>query len=276
MKLYSVVNMDIVGSRNVKDREQLQINLNNYIEQMNKKFSDILVAPITITLGDEWQLITDKPSQCYSLLHEFQQLLWKDSVELYAGIGIGELSTSVYEDIRKMDGPCFHAARDAMNIVKDLDKLKTKYSINKLNKVFLLLNRIANDDFYYNILDFYYVINSAYTESALEQIAATKEDNVECSNPSDILNKLILERTINLIIENNEILKAKMTCKQKEVYADYSRLGSYRKIVEISGEDAKESIGGISQKLNNASFFTIRRNHQMISLLLDTYCSMGA
>lgn len=42
MKLYSVVNMDIVGSRHVKDRQRLQINLGNYIDQMNKKYRSIL------------------------------------------------------------------------------------------------------------------------------------------------------------------------------------------------------------------------------------------
>jgi len=102
MKLYSVVNMDIVGSRHVKDRLQLQINLGNYIDQMNKKYRSILSTPITITLGDEWQLITDKLSESYNLIHEFQQLLWKDRIEIYAGIGIGELKTPIFEDIRKM------------------------------------------------------------------------------------------------------------------------------------------------------------------------------
>ncbi len=102
MKLYSVVNMDIVGSRNIKDRNLLQYNLNNYLNQINQKYRNILSVPITITLGDEWQLITDKLSESYNLIHEFQQLLWKDRIEIYAGIGIGELKTPIFEDIRKM------------------------------------------------------------------------------------------------------------------------------------------------------------------------------
>lgn len=271
MKLYSAVNMDIVGSRNVKDRSRLQNSLNGYIEQINLKYRDILIAPITITLGDEWQLITDKPSEAYNLVHEFQQLLWKDGIEIYAGIGIGSLRTPVYEDIRKMDGPCFHSARDAINIAKNMDKLKSRYSINKLNKVFMLTNPIT-DELGFNILDLYYTSKGRFVEAAMQETAAVMETDASCSSGLD---KLLLGRTINLIIENNEILKAKMTDKQKEVYISYIKLKSYRKVAGTVAGDSKETIGGISQKLNNASFFTIQRNHNMVSTLLDIYCSMG-
>lgn len=73
--LYGVVNMGVVESRKVKDPRQLQIDLDSYIAHVSKKYKDILVAPISVTLGDEWQLITSKPSECYNLVHEFQKLL---------------------------------------------------------------------------------------------------------------------------------------------------------------------------------------------------------
>ena len=275
MNIYCVANMDIVGSRRVKDREQLQNNLNSYIEQLNRKYSDILVAPITITLGDEWQFIINKPSKAYSLIHEFQQLLWRDNVELYAGIGIGELSTLVSDDVRKMDGPCFHAARDAFKIIKETNKLKSKYSISKLNRVFLLSRSSPNNNFKSDILDFYYNIETNYSWPAYQEIAISRETEDVCANRLLPNNKLILERTINLIIENNEILKSKMTHKQKKVYVAYMKLRSYRKVVEVLENTTRETIGGISQKLNSASYFTIQRNQQVVSLLLDTFCSPG-
>jgi len=274
MKLYSVVNMDIVGSRNIIGRDKLQLNLYNYIDHINEKYIGILSAPITITLGDEWQLITNKPSEAYNLMHEFQQLLWANGLEIYAGIGIGELSTPISDDIRKMDGPCFHIAREAINIAKSVDKLKSRYSISKLNKVFLLIHPMSEDGFEFNILDFFYTSKIKNIDPAMQEIAAVTE-GTWCNSNNVLLNKLVLERTINLIIENNEILKAKMTDKQKEVYINYSRLGSYRKVTDAIDGSAKETIGGISQKLNNASYFTIQRNHNMVSTLLNMYCSMG-
>lgn len=273
MKLYSVVNMDIVGSRNIIDRDKLQLNLYNYIEHINEKYISILSAPITITLGDEWQLITYKPSEAYNLIHEFQQLLWANGLEIYAGIGIGELSTPISDDIRKMDGPCFHIAREAINIAKSVDKLKNRYSINKLNKVFLLICPMYEEGLGFSILDFFYTSKIKNMDPAMQEIAAATE-RTGCNSNNVLLNKLILERTINLIIENNEVLKAKMTDKQKAVYINYSRLGSYRKVTDAVDGSAKETIGGISQKLNNASYFTIQRNHNMVSTLLNMYCSM--
>jgi len=299
MRLYSVINMDIVASRQVKDRQKLQEKLNNYINYINCKYADILTSPAAITLGDEWQLITHKPSESYNLVHEFQQLLWQDDIELYAGIGIGELSTPVSDDIRKMDGPCFHCARDAFNIAKNVDKLKSKYNISKLNKVFLLTSKLRHKNLDFDILDFYYTSKARYYVQAMQEIAATADVSQEeeafqtaavttdafqevtatagsfTENNKTLLNRLLLERTINLIIENNEILKAKMTKKQKEVYISYTKLGSYRKVADLKRESARETIGGISQKLNNASYFTIQRNHEMVSALLHAYCSMG-
>lgn len=271
MKLYGTINMDIVGSRHVKDRQRLQEFLSSCIDTVNKKYPHILVAPITITLGDEWQMVTDRPSESYNLVHEFQQLLWKENIEAYAGIGIGELSTDIYDDIRKMDGPCFHTAREALGVVKNLDKLKGRYSINKLNRVFLMTSILA-ENIGGNVLDFYYSSKGDYACSAMQEIAAASEDRDKFGYKSVMMDSLLIERTINLLIENNEILKAKMTDKQKKVYISYSKLGSYRKVMEWDGS---ETIGGISQKLNNASYFTIQRNHHMVCLLLDAYCSMG-
>lgn len=123
MGLYGVVVMDIVGSRNIRERGQLQAFLINCIGKMNQKHSLILTTPISITLGDEWQLITHYPAECYNLVHEFQQLLWEFEIDFYAGIGIGRLSTPVFEEVRFMDGPCFNLAREAVNIIGILERL---------------------------------------------------------------------------------------------------------------------------------------------------------
>jgi hypothetical protein len=258
----------------VKDRESLQNNLSSYINEINNKFENILVAPIAITLGDEWQLITNKPSEAYNLVHEFQQLLWKDKVDLYAGIGIGGLSTPPHKDVRNMDGSCFHAARDAINVIKNMSKLKNKYSVNKLNKVFLLTQSLTERGFNFDVLEFYFHSKPMKMEHFTEEVAVTREIEDGVTEPI-FANNLILEKTLNLIIENNEILKAKMTDKQKTIYINYIKQGSYRKVVEFMEQASKETIGGISQKLNNASYFTIQRNQQLVSMLLDSYCGMG-
>lgn len=247
MKLYGVVTMDIVDSRKIKDRESIQLKLNQYIEELNEKYATILLAPITITLGDEWQLVTDHPWKCYDLIHQFQQLLWQDQIEFYAGIGIGLLSTPIDKDIRKMDGPCFHFARQAIDIAKHGNKKKMKKIYSKNNRVF------------FQSLDDASIIDQSNT---LEEAAVTV-----CSQTESIP----IVEMINILIENNEILKSNLTPKQKKVYVDYIKIGSYRKMLELNRDGVQETIGGISQKINNAEYFTIQRNHNMVTYLIK-YC----
>ncbi|MBS4536940.1 hypothetical protein GOQ27_00615 [Clostridium sp. D2Q-11] len=258
MTLYGVVNMDIVASRKKSKelREKIQHNLFEYIEYINKKFKGILVAPVELTLGDEWQLITLNPESSYNIIHEFQKLIWKDNFQFYAGVGIGTLSTDIYDDTRKMDGECFLNARKALEIVKN-NSYSQKYIHSKNNRVFFYsptMNDIENNlSIYKNEFD-------------IKEVAATSKRDSQFHQNINIAN------LINTIIENNEILINKMTKKQQQIYLDYIELGTYRKIIEE--KNTKETIGGISQKLNNAEFFTIQQNYKMIEKLFAYYCDM--
>ena len=89
MKLYGVVIMDIKGSRNIKNRPYIQEKLQAHMDELNYKYKKILPVPIKFTLGDEWQLITEQPYECYNFIEEFQQLLWADNIKIYAGIWSG-------------------------------------------------------------------------------------------------------------------------------------------------------------------------------------------
>lgn len=268
MKTYSVINLDIVGSRRIKERDRFQSRLNDFISIVYHKYSKILPTPISITLGDEWQLITDSPSESYTLVQEFQQLLWLEGIELYAGIGIGDLSTSIYDDIRKMDGTSFHSAREALNIAKKQAGLKTRALGSKRNKVFFKTDKEVVYGIDYWSKD--YSSDRASANEALSETAATAENYIPLQNKSPIGFKTI--DIINTIVENNEILKSKMTQKQKEAFINYKKFGSYREIVRMQPENLRESISSISQKLNTAEYFTIQKNDEMVRRLLEYLC----
>ncbi|HCW04197.1 MAG TPA: hypothetical protein DGK91_06510 [Clostridium sp.] len=174
-----------------------------FVKVIESIYSQEIVSDISFTLGDEWQLITDKPQNCYRIVHDFQKLLWQDKLNIYAGIGIGELKTKIYKDTRRMDGPCFYMARDAIKIAKEGPKKKNSPIQSKLNRVYL--KSVAKD-----------------------------------------LNQ------------------------QKIIYVEYQKLKSYRKIVEVNKGRFNETIGGISQKLNSAEYFTIQRNHVTIEALINS------
>lgn len=258
--LYGVINIDIVGSRKLKGRRQLQNKLDEYIEYMNHRYCDILVAPISITLGDEWQIVTSHPYESYTFVQGFQQLLWQDNIELYSGIGIGSLSTEVNVDVRKMDGPCFYSARKAINITKGQLKPQKKYIYSNLNRVY----------FYNELNDFSYISD----EVAATTFGQAKVNSVDESSNDEIYKRLYnLGEMINVLIENNEILKANMTKRQKKAFNDYQRYGSYRNIIDAyNGTGQYTSVGNISKMMNNAEYFTIQRNLETIKNLFKQYC----
>lgn len=250
--------MDIVDSRNIPNREMLQQKLKKYFGVIHQKYYDSLVSQINFTLGDEWQLITSKPENCYDIIHDFQRLLWQDNVKFYSGIGIGELKTDIYEDTRRMDGSCFIMAREAINIAKQSSKKRTKYIYSKTNKVF-----------FKSIMSYVSVQNHFLkTKGNIPFNEEVAVDVVDC-------NELIsLDDIINVVIENNEILKSRLTRKQKIIYIEYMKHKSYRKIIEKNADKLNETIGGISQKLNSAEYFTIQRNHGMVKLLINLLTSI--
>lgn len=254
MKLYGVVTMDIVKSRWINNREEFQEKLKEYFHEMQRDYAESLVSDICFTLGDEWQLIINKPQQCYSIVHDFQKLLWQDDINIYAGIGIGELKTSIDKDTRMMDGPCFAMAREAINIAKEASKKRTQFIQSRANKVFLKFSSKHKFSSEYVFNSSY---NSGYNALEVNEVAA------------DLEAKISTEDIINVLIENNEILKSKLTSKQRRIYNDYQKFKSYRKIVEANKAEFNETIGGISQKLNTAEYFTIQRNQEMIESLIS-------
>lgn len=264
MNLYGVVTMDLVGSRKLMNRSEIQNKLDSYIKNINSKYSSILVAPIDFTTGDEWQLITNKPYECYEFVHEFQQLFWFDEIKFYSGIGIGTLSTKIYENTRKMDGSCFIAARQAIDIAKKKSNIKTNFIHSNYNRVFFQSseNIIVNNK------------NKSINKKTInfqipnEEVAITSEKN-------NFFTSITFNNTINTIIENTEILKEKMTHKQKETYISYKKIGSYRKMIDKDPNYFNDSISAISQRLNAANYFTIENNHIMIKALLYEYCKLN-
>jgi hypothetical protein len=263
MKVYGVVTMDIINSRKIPDRHDFQEKLYKYINTVNDKYQYVLPVPINFTLGDEWQLITDSPRDCYNIIHEFQQLLWLDKISFYAGIGIGALSTNLYNNTRMMDGRCFLLAREALDIAKGKNGQKTKHIHSKHNNIFLKSDlKVLTPDI---------LLNNTLSDEKLFEFM----DEIALSADNDFLyNSLNLDNIINVLIENTEILKNKMTYKQKEAYINYINYKSYRKMIKEASSYQTESISSISQKLNTANYFTIQNNHVLIKSLMNYTCSL--
>ncbi len=263
MHIYGVINIDMIDSRKLLDRSSVQSALKDYIQTVNSQNQEYLLAPITFTLGDEWQIVLKDPSNSYKFIEIFQTFLKKYEIDIYAGIGIGTLSTNVYEDTRLMDGDCFIKAREALNIVKDRNRFYNDNLNSKENNVYFKAREIF-------IGKQKGWINVPSEVTALNEVAASSDVANSFEDYREI-NDLSINKIINALIENTEVLKKKITKKQSEIIELYQQEGSYGNIIRIKPEISKASI---SQKINDSNYFLIENNRIIIEKLFKLYCEI--
>lgn len=85
-----------------------------------------IVSPYTLTLGDEFQAVYNKPSNLFRDLIFIEKNLYPVKIRL--SIAIGSITTSLNKkQAIGMDGPVFHIARDKIN---ELKKSSYRYVIS--------------------------------------------------------------------------------------------------------------------------------------------------
>lgn len=145
---YFAVIGDLNDSRELENRAEVQHQMQAVIAQLNEQTAGRHTAPLKLTAGDEVQGISEDP--CYALE---VVLALSDAVapaQFSWGVGFGELSTDITDDVALLDGPCFHEARKA------LEKSRRKgcwfeaegidsYSSTVLNAMMNLMGAIRED-----------------------------------------------------------------------------------------------------------------------------------
>ena len=240
LKIYSVINMDIVNSRKLNNRKEINIQLENYFKSLEEQYKDSLVSKITFTLGDEWQIVLRDIKVSYDISTKIKVFLYNFDIECYCGIGIGTISTKEDDDTRKMDGEAFIYARQALEIAKSNKKFYSKKLYTKDCKT---------------------VLKGAVPKSNIMEEAA-----VTCDDDSHVL--INYAELINNIIQNNEMIESKFTYKQRNIIALYEKLESYS---EIQHKYPNISKSGISRKITSSNYLLTLHNKKMINKLLSSY-----
>jgi hypothetical protein len=118
MTRYLAVITDVVRSRQLAPtaRARLQEELRALLATLNLGFAEALAAEFVITTGDEFQgLLRDGaviPDLVWALRTQLQ------GARTRVGIGYGTLHTELLPQAIGMDGPVFHAARDAIVLAR--------------------------------------------------------------------------------------------------------------------------------------------------------------
>lgn len=115
--MYCAIIGDIVKSRELDERREIQYKLESVLSTINEKYKECIAAKFTITLGDEFQGLLKNPENLLNVIDYIKIKL--GPIRLRFGVGIGEMSTEIKEIAIGSDGSAYHVAREALNDVKD-------------------------------------------------------------------------------------------------------------------------------------------------------------
>lgn len=114
---------DIKQSKNVKNRGEVQRNLQRILSEINDKYESDIASKFVITLGDEFQGLLLSGYNTMKILTEIERKIYP--VQLRFGIGIGDVTTDINKEMSiGADGPAYYKAREAIDYIKSNEKKK--------------------------------------------------------------------------------------------------------------------------------------------------------
>lgn len=114
--MYLALIADVIDSKMVQERFNLQKQLEKTLRKMNELFGEYLASCFTLTLGDEFQALLKVDAPVFQIIDTLRSEL--SPTQLRFGIGLGEIATAI-DPLQSIgaDGPAYWNARAAINLV---------------------------------------------------------------------------------------------------------------------------------------------------------------
>lgn len=126
---YTVIIGDIIDSKKITDRKQLQTQFKEVLDEINQHYAEDIASKFTITLGDEFQGLLKNRNNILKIITAIEIALAPNRLRF--GIGIGDLSTAInFESSSQIDGPAYHRARA---MIDELELSERQYSKRQAN-----------------------------------------------------------------------------------------------------------------------------------------------
>src|SRR5262245_26277251 len=111
---------DVAASRtlNPRTRGALQNDIRAAVRAFNTRYRRHLAARFAVTLGDELQGLLTTAAPVWDISHDLRARF--PAAEWIVACGKGALTTALHQGVTapELDGPCFHAARNALEHAK--------------------------------------------------------------------------------------------------------------------------------------------------------------
>src|SRR5574341_2337484 len=119
-KVFVALIADAVNSRRLAPphRHRLQAALQAQLRDLNRRYHAALAARFDVTLGDELQCLLWDATRVWEISHHIRHAF--PDVDWTVACGRGAVTTALTPGITapKVDGPCFHEARAALEAAK--------------------------------------------------------------------------------------------------------------------------------------------------------------
>lgn len=168
-KKYVAIIGDIKGSRKIINRAEFQKKFKQTMEKINQKYKKSIASNFTISSGDEFQALISFGEKTFDIIFDIELMLHPYSARF--GIGYGEINTNINrENSLEIDGPCYHFAREMIEVVKESEKsgkIQSNYYM-KMNGSLELLN---------NICEFLSLIRNSWSDKQINTIKIFRESD---------------------------------------------------------------------------------------------------
>ena len=146
--MYLALIADVIDSKMVQERFDLQKQLEKTLQTMNELFGDFIASNFTLTLGDEFQGLLKVDAPVFQIIDTLRSEL--TPTQLRFGIGLGEIVTDI-DPLQSIgaDGPAYWNARAAINLVhqkNDYGNTQIYFSCGKEKQDFFVNALIASGE----------------------------------------------------------------------------------------------------------------------------------
>ena len=146
--MYLALIADVIDSKMVQERFDLQKQLEKTLQTMNELFGEFIASNFTLTLGDEFQGLLKVDAPVFQMIDTLRSLL--TPTQLRFGIGLGEIVTDI-DPLQSIgaDGPAYWNARAAINLghqKNDYGNTQIYFSCGKEKQDFFVNALIASGE----------------------------------------------------------------------------------------------------------------------------------
>lgn len=146
--MYLALIADVIDSKMVQERFDLQKQLEKTLQTMNELFGEFIASNFTLTLGDEFQGLLKVDAPVFQIIDTLRSEL--TPTQLRFGIGLGEIVTDI-DPLQSIgaDGPSYWNARAAINLVhqkNDYGNTQIYFSCGKEKQDFFVNALIASGE----------------------------------------------------------------------------------------------------------------------------------